>query len=93
MPLSRNLGALTSWNPLGLSRPVTGLLYFYFTFLLSCLCVFLFSILSRCELNGIIFSLNDERKGSFLIVGAFRNELRPANLINFYLKTFMEIVR
>ena len=27
MPLSRDLGALTSWNPLGLSRPVMGLLY------------------------------------------------------------------
>ena len=26
MPLSRNLGTLTSWNPLGPSRPVTGLL-------------------------------------------------------------------
>jgi hypothetical protein len=26
--LSRNLGTLTSWNPLGHSRPVTGLLYF-----------------------------------------------------------------
>ena len=26
VPLSRNLGALTSWNPLGLSRPVMGLL-------------------------------------------------------------------
>jgi len=25
--LSQNLGTLTSWNPLGLSRPVTGLLY------------------------------------------------------------------
>ena len=25
--LSRNLGTLTSWNPLGLSRPVTGMLY------------------------------------------------------------------
>jgi len=25
--LSQNLGALTSWNPLGLSRPVMGLLY------------------------------------------------------------------
>jgi hypothetical protein len=24
---SRNLGTLTSWNPLGHSRPVTGLLY------------------------------------------------------------------
>jgi len=27
MPLSWNLGTLTSWNPLGHSRPVTGLLY------------------------------------------------------------------
>jgi len=30
MPLSRNLGTLTSWNPLGHFRPVTGLLYLYF---------------------------------------------------------------
>ena len=29
VPLSRNLGTLTSWNPLGLSRPVMGLLYLY----------------------------------------------------------------
>jgi len=27
VPLSRNLGALTSWNPLGLIRPVMGLIY------------------------------------------------------------------
>ena len=26
MPLSCNLGTLTSWNPLGHSRPVTGLI-------------------------------------------------------------------
>jgi hypothetical protein len=25
--LSRNLGTLTSWNPLGHSRPATGMLY------------------------------------------------------------------
>jgi len=31
VPLSRNLGALTSWNPLGLSRPVLELLYLYYT--------------------------------------------------------------
>ena len=30
MPLSRNLGNLTSWNPLGHSRPVTGLVYLAF---------------------------------------------------------------
>ena len=29
VPLSWNLGTLTSWNPLGLSRPVTGLIYLY----------------------------------------------------------------
>jgi len=29
MPLSWNLGTLTSWNPLGHSLPVTGLLYLY----------------------------------------------------------------
>jgi hypothetical protein len=27
--MSRNLGALASWNPKGLSRPVMGLLYLY----------------------------------------------------------------
>ena len=31
VPLSWNLGTLTSWNPLGLSRPVTGLVYLFFT--------------------------------------------------------------
>jgi hypothetical protein len=29
VPLSRNLGTLTSWNPLGLSRPVMGMIYLY----------------------------------------------------------------
>ena len=29
VPLSRNLGTLTSWNPMGPSGPVTGLLYLY----------------------------------------------------------------
>ena len=33
VPLSRNLGTLTSWNPLGHSRPVTGLLYLYIYFI------------------------------------------------------------
>jgi len=27
VPLSRNLGTLTFWNPLGLSRQIMGLLY------------------------------------------------------------------
>jgi hypothetical protein len=29
VPLSRNLGTLTSWNPLDMFRPVMGLLYLY----------------------------------------------------------------
>jgi len=29
LPLSCNMGTLTSWNPLGHSRPGTGLLYFH----------------------------------------------------------------
>jgi len=29
VPLSRNMGTLNSWNPLGHSRPVKGLLYLY----------------------------------------------------------------
>ena len=29
VPLSRNMGDLTSWNPLGLSRPVMGPLYLF----------------------------------------------------------------
>jgi hypothetical protein len=33
VPMSRNLGALTSWNPVGLFRSVMGHLYFNFTLL------------------------------------------------------------
>jgi len=29
VPLSRNLGALTFWKPLDLSRPVIGLIYLF----------------------------------------------------------------
>jgi hypothetical protein len=29
VPMSRNLGALTSWNPVGLFRPVMGQLYLF----------------------------------------------------------------
>ena len=36
MPLSWNLGTLTSWNPLGHSRPVMGLLYLYLYLLSIC---------------------------------------------------------
>jgi len=33
--LSRNLGALTSWRPVGLFRPVMGRLHFYLIFYLK----------------------------------------------------------
>jgi hypothetical protein len=36
VPFSRSLGTLTSWNPLGHSRPVTGLLYFLLANLMYC---------------------------------------------------------
>jgi len=42
VPLSRNLGILTSWNPLGLSRPIMGLLYLYLMFVgIQCTCFML----------------------------------------------------
>ena len=50
MPLSRNLGALTSWNPLGLSRPVMGLIYFYLTYLLTPRCRVLLEQLTGLQL-------------------------------------------
>jgi len=40
--LSWNLGAPTSWNPQGLSRPVMGLLYLYLYLYLSHLCIVMF---------------------------------------------------
>jgi hypothetical protein len=36
MPFSRNLETLTSWIPLGHSRPVKGLLYLYY----NCYCYY-----------------------------------------------------
>ena len=56
VPLSRNLGTLTSWNPLGLSRPVTGLIFLqyivqYAVFMLvschylCCKCTYVFECL------------------------------------------------
>jgi hypothetical protein len=37
--LSRNLGASTSWNPKGLSRPVMGLLYLYLIIIIIIICI------------------------------------------------------
>ena len=46
VPLSWNLGTLTSWNPLGHSRPVTGLVCLYFIYLTGCGTVIYFVYLS-----------------------------------------------
>jgi hypothetical protein len=35
VPMSRNLGALTFWNPVGLFRPVIGQLYLYMTIIVN----------------------------------------------------------
>ena len=49
VPLSWNLGTLTSWNPLGHSRPVTGLIYLYFyMFIVPCIIIF-YEITNRCS--------------------------------------------
>jgi hypothetical protein len=40
VPMSRNLGALTSWNPVGLFRPVMGQLYLYLYRCLKSACTF-----------------------------------------------------
>jgi len=58
VPLSRNLGALTFWNPLGTSRPVMGLIFFiFFTYLrhysLSCCLVVCVNIyIKLCNANS-----------------------------------------
>ena len=53
VPLSWNLGTLTSWNPLGHSRPVTGLLYLFTnyecTFSIKMYGMYNFKILLRCK--------------------------------------------
>jgi hypothetical protein len=35
VPLPKHLGTLTSWNPLGHSRPVTGLLYLFYLIIIA----------------------------------------------------------
>ena len=47
VPLSRNLRTLISWNPLGLSRPVMGLLYLILLHLVGFYC----KALSRCTVT------------------------------------------
>jgi hypothetical protein len=50
--LSRNLGASTSWNPVGLSRPVVGLLYLFF---------YLFTFIFHNSLENIVSAFSVRR--------------------------------
>jgi len=52
--LSRNLGALTSWNPLGHSRPVMGLLYLY---------LFSVRVLTPLTVQRLLYDLDDLEVG------------------------------
>ena len=53
--LSRNLGTLTFWNPLGHCRPVTGLIYLHFTafkFVLDRYWYYLYSLeIHNCDVS------------------------------------------
>jgi len=52
VPFSRYMGTITSWKPLGLFRPVTGLLYFAIIInvhVSSCTRVFMYSIRYSCH--------------------------------------------
>jgi len=53
VPLSRNMGTLTFWNPLGHSKSITGLLYLYLlvTKLEQRLCLRRFSIVLSLHLH------------------------------------------
>jgi hypothetical protein len=52
VPLSCNLGILTSWNPLGHSRPVTGLLYLLYIY--ACSSFWHFTLHYLIALNGVM---------------------------------------
>jgi len=61
VPLSRNLGTLTSWNPLGLSRPALSYEYVYsfpVGYVISCICFNggIFEKLLLCFLSFWLFS-------------------------------------
>jgi hypothetical protein len=51
VPLSWNLGTLTSWNPLEHSRPVTGLLYLFTQELVFCPLPAFQKLLSTCQVS------------------------------------------
>jgi len=67
VPLSRNLGTLTFWNPLGLSRPVMGLLY-----LLICISMLSHNQHSLCkQFNYVATSFNVMKLTSIENIGRY----------------------
>jgi len=66
VPLSRNLGTLNSWNPLGHSRPVTRLLcLFYFAFIKTYLLTY-YSMERRLSWEANRFSASQEIPHMFI---------------------------
>ena len=53
-PLSRNMGTLTYWNPLGYSRPVTGLIYPFFFSINSSVVCRIFMVVMKCG-AGVLY--------------------------------------
>jgi len=78
VPLSWNLVTVTSWNPLGHSRPVTGLLYLYLFYVISSLTFnhFLLKNFSLYFLQLLVFqkwvvlvhTVSDQKRRSHIIV-------------------------
>jgi len=56
VPLSWNLGTLTSWNPLGHSRPVTGQIYltFFYLFVIIIIVVTVFAAVAAAVVAAAV---------------------------------------
>ena len=81
VPLSRNLETVTSWNPMGHSRPVMGLLYFYvYTIpgrqvaVATKFCIMVFNVCGSSVWNLVLVTL----------MGAWNFQVVPRFLENFY---------
>ena len=72
MPLSLNLGTLTYWNPLGHSRPVTGLIYLFLCLLETLLgCS---AWLSTKEKNMLAIAFGEFKLQRWIIVSKWASE-------------------
>ena len=76
MPLSRNLGTLISWKPLGYSGSVTGLIYFFFKNILFSLKI---SFEIQCRMRTLIINILNAKL-------CFK-QIKPSLHLNTYLLT------